>query len=99
MGKRGSGDGSRVGCGNCGKPPAYSTPTRRHRSHATRHSPAGNGPPSPTWETVLAICSALGVSCEDFRQQPAEAPRKGPGRPPKAKPPIEEPAPKKRRKS
>ena len=36
---------------------------------------------SPSWDTVLAICSALGVSCEEFRQAPADAPRKGPGRP------------------
>jgi len=41
---------------------------------------------APSWDTVLAICSALGVSCEAFRQPPAAAPRKGPGRPPKAKP-------------
>jgi DNA-binding XRE family transcriptional regulator len=41
---------------------------------------------SPSWQTVLAICSAFGVSCEEFRQAPAKAPKKGPGRPPKAKP-------------
>ena len=40
---------------------------------------------SPAWPTVLAICSALGVSCEEFRQAPADAPKKGPGRPPKGK--------------
>ncbi len=40
---------------------------------------------SPSWDTVLAICSALGVSCEEFRQAPADAPKKGPGRPPKGK--------------
>jgi DNA-binding XRE family transcriptional regulator len=50
------------------------------------------GRTTPSWETVLAICSALGVSCEAFRQAPADAPRKGPGRPPKTKP-AEEPAP------
>jgi transcriptional regulator with XRE-family HTH domain len=39
----------------------------------------------PAWDTVLAICTALGVSCEEFRQAPADAPRKGPGRPPRIK--------------
>ena len=47
---------------------------------------------TPSWDSVLAICSALGVSCEAFRQAPADAPKKGPGRPPK-QPPAKEPAP------
>jgi transcriptional regulator with XRE-family HTH domain len=40
---------------------------------------------SPGWETVTALCDALGVSCDEFREgsrTPAE--RRGPGRPPKA---------------
>ncbi len=34
---------------------------------------------SPSWETVLALASALGVSCQAFTQQPAEqaAPKRG----------------------
>jgi len=36
---------------------------------------------SPSWETVLALCVALGVPCEAFRTAPADAPKKGPGRP------------------
>ena len=39
---------------------------------------------SPSWETVLALCTALGVSCEAFRTVPAETAKKGPGRPRKA---------------
>ncbi len=50
---------------------------------------------SPSWDTVLAICSALGVSCEEFRQAPADAPKKGPGRPPKGKAADAEPPPQK----
>ena len=37
----------------------------------------------PTWETVLALCQALGVSCEEFAREPAERPPRGRGRPPK----------------
>jgi transcriptional regulator with XRE-family HTH domain len=42
----------------------------------------------PSWETVLALASALGVSCDAFATQPAaeaSAPRKR-GRPQKAVP-------------
>ena len=52
----------------------------------------------PSWDTVLAICSALGVSCEEFRQAPADAPRKGPGRPPKGKAETPTPEPRKARR-
>ncbi len=44
------------------------------------------GESSPSWETVLALSTALGVSCEAFRTAPADAPKKGPGRPRKATP-------------
>jgi transcriptional regulator with XRE-family HTH domain len=40
----------------------------------------------PTWETVLALCAALGVSCEEFTRQPADRPPVMPGRPRKADP-------------
>ena len=44
---------------------------------------------SPSWETVLAICTALGVSCEEFRQE-ARHPRPrrlaGPARPTPTRP-------------
>jgi transcriptional regulator with XRE-family HTH domain len=42
------------------------------------------GSRAPSWETVLAICSALSVSCEAFRTAPTDAAKKGPGRPKKA---------------
>lgn len=45
----------------------------------------------PAWETVLALCSALGCSCEAFTQAPADRPPAGPGRPRKGR--AEEPAP------
>jgi transcriptional regulator with XRE-family HTH domain len=35
----------------------------------------------PGWSTVLALGQALGVTCEEFQRQPAEATRRGPGRP------------------
>jgi transcriptional regulator with XRE-family HTH domain len=37
----------------------------------------------PTWETVLALAAALGVTCEAFTRPPADAAPRGPGRPPK----------------
>jgi transcriptional regulator with XRE-family HTH domain len=37
----------------------------------------------PSWATVQAIASALGVSCESFQQPAAERPAAKPGRPPK----------------
>jgi transcriptional regulator with XRE-family HTH domain len=45
---------------------------------------------SPNWETVLALCQALGVSCEVFTQEPTERPPATPGRPKK---PADEPLP------
>src|SRR5262245_25379355 len=39
---------------------------------------------SPQWETVLALCDALGCSCEEFRKAPADRPEPRRGRPPKA---------------
>lgn len=36
----------------------------------------------PSWSNVLAICSALGVSSEEFNKAPADAPFRRPGRPP-----------------
>ncbi len=38
----------------------------------------------PTWETVVALCKALGVACDAFMQEPTPRPSAGPGRPPKA---------------
>jgi transcriptional regulator with XRE-family HTH domain len=35
----------------------------------------------PGWSSVLALCQALGVSCEVFTQQPAPVKPAGPGRP------------------
>src|SRR5438105_1895577 len=40
----------------------------------------------PSWETVLTICTALGVSSEEFRKEPSGRPESGRGRPPKATP-------------
>lgn len=39
---------------------------------------------SPAWESVVALCQALGVKCDAFLQAPAERPARL-GRPPKAK--------------
>jgi transcriptional regulator with XRE-family HTH domain len=36
---------------------------------------------SPAWETVVALCQALGVRCDAFLQPPADRPPPGPGRP------------------
>ena len=49
-----------------------------HRVEIARLETASRG---PSWETVLAICTALGVSCEQFRIAAAGAAKKGPGRP------------------
>jgi transcriptional regulator with XRE-family HTH domain len=38
---------------------------------------------SPNWETVVALCKALGVTADAFLEQPAEHPPRGRGRPPK----------------
>jgi transcriptional regulator with XRE-family HTH domain len=42
----------------------------------------------PAWETVLALCDALGVECGAFTQAPADRPAPGPGRPRKAAAPA-----------
>jgi transcriptional regulator with XRE-family HTH domain len=39
---------------------------------------------SPTWETVVALCKALGVTADAFLQEPQERLAAGPGRPRKA---------------
>jgi transcriptional regulator with XRE-family HTH domain len=41
------------------------------------------GAQKPSWETALALCRALGVSCEAFTQKPAAQPEPRRGRPPK----------------
>jgi|SRR5581483_1503084 len=41
------------------------------------------GQRSPTWGTVVALATALGISTEEFRQPPTGAAPKGRGRPPK----------------
>jgi putative transcriptional regulator len=53
------------------------------------------GAQEPVWSTAIALCRALGVSCEDFLQEPADRPPAVRGRPPKAAEP--EPEPKKKR--
>src|SRR5262245_38633744 len=37
----------------------------------------------PEWPSVLALCAAMGVSCEAFQQPPVERESPGRGRPPK----------------
>ncbi len=39
---------------------------------------------SPTWETVLVLCQALGVECTAFTQEPEMASKRGRGRPRKS---------------
>ena len=47
---------------------------------------------APSWETVMAICDALGVSADDFRRPPSgQRPPGKIGRPRKPRPPTEEP--------
>ncbi len=38
----------------------------------------------PSWESVVALCQALGVGCDAFTTPPADRPAPGPGRPRKA---------------
>src|SRR5262245_41182234 len=52
---------------------------------------------SPSWETVLRLAAALGVSCEAFTRPPAGREPVGPGRPPKTKAEVEQSKPKKPR--
>jgi transcriptional regulator with XRE-family HTH domain len=47
----------------------------------------------PTWETVLHLCAALGVSCEAFTHEPQPAPPPERGRPKKDAGHVEAPAP------
>jgi DNA-binding XRE family transcriptional regulator len=54
---------------------------------------------SPNWETVLALCAALGVSCEAFTQEPQPAPPPERGRPKKVAGHVEAPVPKVKPKS
>jgi transcriptional regulator with XRE-family HTH domain len=42
------------------------------------------GEREPSWSMVLALCQALGVSCEQFVKEPGEKQARGRGRPPKA---------------
>jgi DNA-binding XRE family transcriptional regulator len=43
-----------------------------------------SGRREPGWSNVLALCAALGVTCEAFTQEPKERQPVGPGRPRKA---------------
>ena len=63
-------------------------------------SPAGirnleQGIRQPAWATVIALCQALGVSCDAFLQPPGELPPPKSGRPRKpttdSKPPVAKP--------
>jgi transcriptional regulator with XRE-family HTH domain len=57
------------------------------------------GDREPAWATVIALAEALGVSCDGFRQPPAERPPRAGGRPPKPSgQDAEPPASKKSRK-
>ena len=53
------------------------------------------GTREPSWSNVVALADALGVSCDEFRQEPGAAPEPQRGRPRKAAPP--EAAPKRPR--
>jgi transcriptional regulator with XRE-family HTH domain len=68
--------------------------------HLMTVSKLERGVQEPAWPLVLALASALGASCEDFRGAPspptsAEKPARPRGRPPKA--PGEQPVPKRPR--
>jgi transcriptional regulator with XRE-family HTH domain len=41
---------------------------------------------SPTWETVIALCQALGVEVGEFTKKPKALPNRRRGRPRKAQP-------------
>jgi transcriptional regulator with XRE-family HTH domain len=45
-----------------------------------------SGRREPAWSSILALCTALGVSCEAFTEQPAERPAVAPGRPRNVRP-------------
>jgi transcriptional regulator with XRE-family HTH domain len=70
-----------------------------NRASLTREGVAQleTGRRKPVWETVLALCDALGVSTEEFRKPPRETPPPGPGRPRKATAQAEAGAPKESR--
>jgi transcriptional regulator with XRE-family HTH domain len=53
------------------------------------------GVTKPTWETVIALCKALGVDCNAFTRPPVDREPTGRGRP--AKPKDESPEPKRPR--
>jgi transcriptional regulator with XRE-family HTH domain len=55
------------------------------------------GVTKPSWETVVALCKALGVECNSFMQPPEEREPTGRGRPPTGK--DESPTPKQPRAS
>ena len=49
------------------------------------------GVTKPSWETVVALCKALRVTCDAFLQEPAPRPEVGPGRPAKPAPESDQP--------
>jgi transcriptional regulator with XRE-family HTH domain len=51
------------------------------------------GSREPVWSNVVSLCQALGVSCEEFLQAPADRAPQGRGRPPKAADQEQEQAP------
>src|SRR5947208_2088838 len=42
------------------------------------------GVSEPSWDSVVKLCGALGVTCDAFMQSPASLPSPKRGRPPKA---------------
>ncbi len=50
-----------------------------------------SGERRPAWDTVLALCLALGVDCTTFTHAPAPREPTGPGRPRKAQTDVEAP--------
>src|SRR5262245_29517619 len=53
----------------------------------------------PNWETVVALCKALGVSSDAFLEEPAGEYKLRPGRPAKAEVPKVKPPSRKRQRS
>jgi len=49
--------------------------------HMMTISKLERGTQEPAWPLVLALCKALGVSCEAFTQEAEDRPAVGPGRP------------------
>jgi DNA-binding XRE family transcriptional regulator len=56
------------------------------------------GKNSPSWETVVVLCQALGVDCTEFTKEPTDKKKPGPGRPPKADEAAEKPTARGKRK-